>query len=114
MDWRGDVFKLRSSLLAHIMRIREEKMVPVKFKQQNVIYAENQPEYLPLPAHKDIKDSNGTVTSCWRFSILERIQILFMGKIYWQQLTFDSTLQPHRPSIKNPLKAMEGKWCPGG
>ena len=54
-------------------------MIPIKFKGYNVIYAENQPEYTPLPVYKD---SEGTVTSCWQFTFLERVKILFGAKLY--------------------------------
>jgi hypothetical protein len=54
-------------------------MKPIKFKGYNVIYAENQPEYIPLPVYKD---KDGTVVSCWKFTILERIKVLLFGKMY--------------------------------
>jgi len=73
---------------------------PISFKQQNCIYAEHQPEYIPLPARKSL---DGTVTSCWKFTILERLKILFKGKMYWQCLTFNQPLQPVMPSVSNPL-----------
>ncbi len=68
-------------------------MKPIKFEGQNVTFAENQPEYIPLPAHKD---KDGVVTSCWRFSFLDRLKVLLGYKLYWQQLTFNqpcNTLQ---------------------
>jgi hypothetical protein len=71
-------------------------MKPVKFNGQNIIFAENQPEYIPLPAYKDI---NGVVTTCWDFSLIERFKILFGANLYWQQLTFNHQLQPVKPSI---------------
>ncbi len=77
-------------------------MKPVKFKGQNVIFAETQPEYIPLPAHKD---SEGIVTSCWDFSFMERLKIFYGAKLYWQQLTFNTPLQPVKPIIgDNPFK----------
>lgn len=76
-------------------------MKPIAFKEQNVIYAENQPEYLPLPVHKK---QDGTVTSCWKLNLKERIKILFTGKIWWSTLTFNNPLQPQRPSIERPFK----------
>ena len=66
-------------------------MQPVKFKGQNCTFAENQPEYLPLPAHKD---AEGIVTSCWGLSLKERFRVLVRGKIFVQSMTFNSTLQP--------------------
>jgi hypothetical protein len=72
-------------------------MKPIKFKQQNVVFAENQPEYFPLPAHRT---PSGKVTSCWSLSWKERLRILFTGKIFWTQLTFNQPLQPVRPSLE--------------
>ena len=71
-------------------------MIATKFKEQNVVYAENQPEYIPLPVHKD---SEGIVTSCWKFSFMERLKVLFGARLYWQQLTFNTPLQPVSPSV---------------
>jgi hypothetical protein len=78
-------------------------MKPIDFKQRNVTYAENQPEYIALPAHRD---GGGVVTSCWKFSLRERIKILLGAKFYWQQLTYGQPLQPVKPNIgNNPLEA---------
>ena len=66
-------------------------MKPVKFEGCNVTYAENQPEYLPLPAHKT---RDGLVTSCWHLSLFERLQVVLTGKVWLQILTFTRPLQP--------------------
>lgn len=66
-------------------------MKPIKFKEQNCTYAENQPEYLPLPAYKD---EQGIVTSCWKLSIRERIRILIKGELWLCLWTFDKPLTP--------------------
>ncbi len=80
-------------------------MIPIKFKGQNVTFAENQPEYIPLPAHRDKK---GLVTTCWEFSAKERIRVLFGAKLFWQHLTFGSPLQPVKPTIGiNPIRKEE-------
>ncbi len=71
-------------------------MKPTKFPQQNCTYAENQPPYIPLPAHKT---PAGEVTSCWAFTWRERLRILFGAHLYWRQLTFNDPLQPVRPSL---------------
>lgn len=73
-------------------------MKPIKFKEQNVIYAKNQPEYRPLPAHKT---KDGVVTSCWQMTFKERLKVLFFGKIYLSMLTFNMPLQPILISIDN-------------
>ncbi len=75
-------------------------MKPIKFKEANVTFAENQPEYIPLPAHK-ANDNCGTVTTCWNFTLRERIKVLLGAKLYWQQLTFNHPLQPVKPIIGN-------------
>ena len=75
-------------------------MKPVKFNQQNCTYAKDQPEYLPLLAHKS---SDGIVTTCWKLSPLERIKVLIFGKIWWQTMTFNKPLQPQRPNIDKPI-----------
>jgi len=75
-------------------------MKPIKIKQTNFTYAQDQKEYIPLPVHK-AKD--GVVTSCWGFSFIERLQVLFIGRIYFQTMTFNQSLQPQLPSIQNPV-----------
>jgi hypothetical protein len=75
-------------------------MKPIWFKECNVVYAKDQPEYLPLPVHRSI---TGEVTSCWLLNWKERLQLLFTGKIYWTILTFNQPLQPQLPSVKNPI-----------
>ncbi len=39
-------------------------MKPIEFEEQNCIYAKDQPEYLPLPAHKT-EDGRVMVDSPW-------------------------------------------------
>jgi hypothetical protein len=73
-------------------------MKPVKFKHQNVTYAENQPEYMPLPALK-IEGPEGAVVSCWNLSIRERIYVLFSGRIWLNLLSFNMPLTPSLLSV---------------
>ena len=74
-------------------------MKPVEFEGYNMTFAENQPEYLPLPAFKDKK---GKVTVCYRLSIWERFIALFKGNIWFQSLTFNKPLQPQKLSVRYP------------
>ena len=68
-------------------------MKPIKFKEQNCTYAENQHEYLPLPVFKN--DSlEGEVISCWKLSLIERLRILFTGKLWVMLMTFNKPLTP--------------------
>lgn len=75
-------------------------MKPVEFPQQKVVFAKDQPQYLPLPAYRS---ANGSmVTSCWRMSWRERLRNLLTGRVYVSLLTFGSPLQPQIISIKPP------------
>lgn len=71
----------------------------IDFKEVNTVYAENQPEYLQLPAHKT---RDGEVISCWNLSFTERLRVLFTGKLWLQVLTFNSPLQPLLLNSKKP------------
>lgn len=68
-------------------------MKPIDFKEQNVVLAENQPEYQSLPALK-IEGHEGQVTSCWGLSFTERLRVLFTGKIWVSLLSFNKPLTP--------------------
>lgn len=71
----------------------------VKFKECNSIYAKDQPEYLPLPAHRA---DDGEATSCWGLSFLERLKVILTGKIYLSVLTFNRPLQPQKMLVDKP------------
>ena len=79
-------------------------MKPIPFPGQNMVYAEDQPEYLPLPVCREL---DGTVTSCWFFSWRERVRVLFPGRIWLTQLTFNGPLQPVAMRVENPFEAGE-------
>ena len=72
-------------------------MKPTKFKEQNCTYAENQPEYLPLPA---FKDEQGVIISCWKLSFKERLIILFKGELWLSLMSFNKPLTPSFMSVK--------------
>jgi len=75
-------------------------MKPIEFKEQNVVFAKDQPQYLPLPARRE---EDGMVITCWKLSFIERVKILFTGKMWLSQLTFNDPLQPQRPQVDSPL-----------
>ena len=68
-------------------------MKPIEFKEQNVVFAKDQPEYLPLPAFKNASPE-GEVISCWKLSFKERLRILFNGKLWVCAMTFNKPLTP--------------------
>jgi hypothetical protein len=75
-------------------------MKPSHFPQANCAFAKDQPQYIPLPAHRD---QDGAVTSCWRALLWERVVFLFTGRIWLRQLTFTTPLQPIRLAVLPPL-----------
>jgi hypothetical protein len=72
----------------------EAKMIPLKFKECNTVYAKDQPEYFPIPAYKCPKDARGQIVMCWYLTFYERIVLLFTGKLWHSVYTFNKPLQP--------------------
>ena len=81
-------------------------MKPIKTKNTNVIYAKDQPEYIPLPVHRT---EDGMVTSCWKLAFKERLRVLFFGRIFISQLTFNNPLQPIKPFVFMPQKGQNNE-----
>ncbi len=86
-------------------------MKPIEFKGSNVVFAKDQPEYLPLPAMHD--SESGTVTSCWKMTWRERLEVLWHGRLFIATLTFNNPLQPIRPYIGPLLLAIMIYGCGG-
>ena len=80
-------------------------MKPIKFKGHNSEVAKDQDEYITLPAYISCNPT-GDVTTCWKLAWWERLVILFTGRLWWNQLTFRTQLQPVQPSMFKP------KWIP--
>lgn len=81
-------------------------MTPTKFHGWFIPLGKGQDEYRVLPAHRS-NDHYGYVTSCWKLTFWERVKVLFTGRIFWRQMTFNDPLQPQLPSVDNPLTAEE-------
>lgn len=81
-------------------------MLPVKFPEQTRTLAEHQKEYLPLPVYHA---ADGTIVSCWRLSIWERLKLLVTGRIWVLQLTFHQPLQPQALQVRSPFKIVSPK-----
>ena len=73
-------------------------MKPEMFAQSNVVYAEDQPEYLPLPAYRDERQ---TITR-WSLTWRERLHLLLTGRLWLRQLNFGKPLQPQLPQVVSP------------
>lgn len=66
-------------------------MDPVEFDGHNIVYAKDQPQYRPLPAHLS---RDGRATFCWKLTEEEKKQIAETGVIWHQVLTCGKELQP--------------------
>ena len=77
-------------------------MKPIEFKEQDLIIAKDQDEYLPLPAHL-VGDPNGCIIFCWKMTIPERLKLLLTGILWQEVLTFNTPLQPQRLSTRKPV-----------
>ncbi len=74
-------------------------MTPVRFKGHTCVFAEHQPEYLPLPVHVA---PDGCVTSCWQLTWCERVRVLCTGLVWLSGLTFNQPMQLLLPSTERP------------
>lgn len=66
-------------------------MIPKSFSEQNIIFAKDQPEYIPLPA---LRLENGDVITCWHLSDEEIEKIKESKTLYLSVKTFNQPLQP--------------------
>ena len=66
-----------------------------------VVFSEGQSEYVSLPAIRNA-DPEGMVTTHWRLTWRERLQVLLRGDLWLQVLTFHNSLQPIRLATKCP------------
>lgn len=70
------------------------------FKGANVTFAEDQKQYNSLPALTFRDDQEGKVITCWKLNFWERLRVLWTGKIWHSQMTFNSPLQPINKTTK--------------
>jgi len=73
---------------------------PVIPGQPEIVWAKNQPPYIPLPSYRY---SDGVVVSRWGFSWREIFQIIWTRSIYVHQMTFNQALQPIKVTSSPPL-----------
>lgn len=74
-------------------------MNAVTFPGVNRTYAEDQPQYTPLPV---MAFKNGQVISCWELSDEELAEVIKNKRVYLCQATFNTPLQPI--SLKTSLR----------
>ena len=74
-------------------------MEPVEFPEQTIVWAKDQPEYRPLPAFTNERET----ISCWRLTWRERLRVLVTGRLWLRQSNFGGPLQPQLPSVESPF-----------
>lgn len=79
----------------------------IEFPEHNIVYAKDQPQYWPLPAYKVPNDMRGQMICCWYLSWIERIKMLFTGRIWHSVYTFNKPLQPQMMWTDKP-QGMKG------
>jgi hypothetical protein len=66
-----------------------------------VVIAENQPQYLPLPALVS-RHAAGMVTTRWRLTWRERLRVLLSGDIWLQMMCFQKPITPVKLLAEQP------------
>lgn len=66
-------------------------VIPGGFLIPEVVYAKDQPEYIPLPAWRG---EDGKVVTRWKLTWRERLRVLMSGNLWLTILTFNRPLQP--------------------
>lgn len=81
-------------------------MQVVEFPEQTTTYAKDQPQYVPLPAHRFANDlGEGRIACCWKLTWRERLYVLWTGRVWQQVLTFNKPLQPQKMTVEKPAFA---------
>lgn len=86
---------------------RSKAMKPVEFPGVNVVFAKDQPEYMPLPAMKIPNDPQGLIITKWQLSPEELERIKETGTIHLSMLTFNQSLQPVLLTVDFPSEQKE-------
>lgn len=72
------------------------------FDIPEVVFAKDQPEYIPLPAWKG---EDGMVVTRWQLTWGERLRVLLTGNLWLSVLTFNKPLQPVKLQTQCPIQA---------
>ena len=74
-------------------------MRPIEFPEQTMVWAKDQPPYLPLPAYVNERE---TITA-WTLSWRERLRVLWTGRLWLRQMNYGKPLQPQTPTTVCPF-----------
>jgi hypothetical protein len=80
-----------------------ESPVIVGYEERQIVYAKDQPEYLPLSTLPVGDPLHGRRLTRWRLSWIERLRVLWSGDIYTDVMTFNKPLQPIRITVSVDL-----------
>ena len=69
-----------------------------------VVFAKDQPQYQPLPAHRLV---TGEVVSRWKLTWRERLAVVWSGNLWLTVLTFNKPLQPVMLTAFAPVEVPE-------
>ena len=83
-------------------------MKHVKFKDSNRVFGKEQSEYETLHA---LALRNGTITSCWKLSLMDSIRIMFTGKVWLCLKTSENSLPPQLLSTTKPFRKQWRSRC---
>ena len=75
------------------------------FALEVTTFAKDQPEYNPLPSHRQ---PDGTVTTRWSLTWKERFLVAIGGSLWLQVLTFNRPLQPVKLTARCPIMGHTG------
>lgn len=74
-------------------------MTPIEFPEQTMVWAKDQPPYLPLPAFVNERET----ISLWSLTWAERFRLLWTGRLWLRQMNFGAPLQPQAPTTESPF-----------
>lgn len=76
-------------------------MILRKFAEMNCMIAEEQPEYIAMPAYR-AGDVRGSLICCWELSLAELSELIRTRKIWHTIQTFNNSLQPQLLQTDKP------------
>lgn len=88
-----------------------KRVLPNSPQYPEMVLAENQPEYIPLPVAR-VAYADGVVglISRYQLTFWERLRLLFTGSLWLEQLTAGS-LQPQRPTVYEPMTKADSRYA---
>lgn len=70
-------------------RCKSPGLYPAKFPEQNHVVGQGKHPAMQVPARIDMTDRGHVMTTCWQFTLRDRLKILLMGKLWASTWVFD-------------------------